>query len=44
MSKYMLPGDTGRWTLANRANGLEEFKARYRKVLLLDEGEADDEQ
>lgn len=44
MSKYMLPGDTGRLTLANRANGLEEFKARYRKVLLLDEGEADDEQ
>lgn len=43
MSKYMLPGDTGRWTLANRAKDLEEFKARYRKVLL-DEGEADDEQ
>lgn len=43
MSKYMLPGDTGRWILANRANGLEEFKARYRKVLL-DEGESDDEQ
>lgn len=44
MSKYMLPGDTGRWTLENRAKDLEEFKARYRKVLLLDEGEADDEQ
>nr|DAL19016.1 MAG TPA_asm: hypothetical protein [Caudoviricetes sp.] len=43
MSKYLLPGDTGRWTLANRAKDLEEFKARYRKVLL-DEGEADNEQ
>ncbi len=44
MSKYLLPGDTGRWTLANWTKDLEEFKARYRKVLLLDEGEADDEQ
>ena len=30
------------WAMANRAKNLEEFKERYRKVLMLDEGEADD--
>ena len=30
------------WAMANQAKDLEEFKERYRKVLLLDEGEADD--
>ena len=30
------------WARANRAKNLEEFKERYRKVMLLDEGEADD--
>lgn len=30
------------WAMANQAKDLEEFKARYRKVWLLDEGEAED--
>ena len=30
------------WAMANQAQHLEEFKERYRKVMLLDEGEAED--
>lgn len=30
------------WAMANQAKDLEEFKERYRKVLLLNEGETED--